>query len=842
MRKAITPIIATTLLVLITIVATSAAFFWVTAIQTSMQESAGSAILGSVSGCSRINLISMMGDKVIVQNTGCDDVTNVTLLIDGVLTSYGLSTPLSPGGSAIISFSNLLAGMDHCVKVLLSNGGESQLCSSASRNTLDAGYGYGCLNSSECGSGESCCNHVCFNPCDNDTECGSGFSCINPGSCTAYCEEIIIPGCTNNSECDDSNVCTNDLCGGGSCTHPSFANGQRTGCTGTTGCAGTGRICSCMSGNCSNTCGDGVCQTWENSGTCSNDCILTKGILFNVGGYFQKLYSYNSHWDGYNSWIGFSGFQPDVVVDKNNNILYLVYIDSSALMIRNATFTMDWSDPVEIVESARQTTEPSITIDDNGEIWVAYSDHESGSNGIYVKHSSDGITWSSEITVVNDSSNPMYDYPSIVQTRTGYGIVMTKTTGMMDYTAMWTSSSDGLTWNTPEEITPIGMGSKDTDLLADDEGNLYATFIDTTGIIRKSIDNGTTWTTISDDSMRWSQMYLIQSNDGKIVGLSHDGMYPKLYYSLDKTNFQTYDLGYSLVFNPSDFTFFQLPNDDYVAIADNAGLVIIYMDGLGFANGMDSDYSNWVRDNTGVIHTIYSYPSMMANEIRYTNSTDGLIFSTPITLNNYSPNSNIGYFIDNSDVCHIVFSDSSIKIFNATDCYNYGAAESIMSCSMTCKDPVMIQDNSNKYVMAYFDDMTAIKVSYATNPYDAGNWSAPVSISDWSHYEPHLIQDNNNVYWLVMRNSMTSLCAISNSTDAFTWSEPVDISTSSTICSYPVIFQDDAHNYHIIYNDLDMMTGGIKEITSNDGITWSSAEQINTNPPQNKNGIFYYVK
>ncbi|VVB80760.1 Uncharacterised protein [uncultured archaeon] len=143
MRKGITPIIATSLLILITVVTAAASFFWISSVQTTIENKVGNVISDSVTGCSRINLISMMGDEIVVQNTGCDTINNVTLLIDGVLTNYDLSTPLSPGSSAVISYSALTVNQDHCVKLLLSSGVTSQTCSSASENTVEGGYAGG---------------------------------------------------------------------------------------------------------------------------------------------------------------------------------------------------------------------------------------------------------------------------------------------------------------------------------------------------------------------------------------------------------------------------------------------------------------------------------------------------------------------------------------------------------------------------------------------------------------------------------------------------------------------------------------------------------------------------
>ncbi|VVB80761.1 Repeat domain in Vibrio, Colwellia, Bradyrhizobium and Shewanella [uncultured archaeon] len=163
MRKGITPIIATTLLILITIVTAALAFLWITSVQVRLEESTR---IGGIS-CSSIRLISMRGNEIVVQNTGCDTLNNITLLIDGILTDYDLSAPLAPGDSGIISFSSLTANREHCIKLVLRSGSVTQQCSSANHNTEDAGYGEsvippgpeGCVFENE----SSCSGEVWFN-------------------------------------------------------------------------------------------------------------------------------------------------------------------------------------------------------------------------------------------------------------------------------------------------------------------------------------------------------------------------------------------------------------------------------------------------------------------------------------------------------------------------------------------------------------------------------------------------------------------------------------------------------------------------------------------------------
>ncbi len=141
MRKAITPVVSIILLIVMTVSAALMAYFWISNIQTDLQNTVGSSVSGSsMSDCSRIQIISARGDRITLQNMGCDTISNVTLLIDGVLTSYDLSAPIAPGESAIITFDALEAVTLHSWIVGLDNGVTTSYTSPAARNTPSGGF------------------------------------------------------------------------------------------------------------------------------------------------------------------------------------------------------------------------------------------------------------------------------------------------------------------------------------------------------------------------------------------------------------------------------------------------------------------------------------------------------------------------------------------------------------------------------------------------------------------------------------------------------------------------------------------------------------------------------
>ncbi len=141
MRKCVTPIIAIVLLSLMTVGAVGVAFFWVSNVQSSISEQAGSSVGSSPgSDCSRLNIVSVRGNKVSVSNVGCDTVENVSVVVDGVLTEYEVS--LGPGQATTINLvESMSSGEEHCVTVTLPSGVRSTQCVSSSQATEEAGFG-----------------------------------------------------------------------------------------------------------------------------------------------------------------------------------------------------------------------------------------------------------------------------------------------------------------------------------------------------------------------------------------------------------------------------------------------------------------------------------------------------------------------------------------------------------------------------------------------------------------------------------------------------------------------------------------------------------------------------
>lgn len=123
MRKSVSPVVSTTLLVLLVIIAGAGAFLWIRNTQATLEQMAGEQAGNlPISQCSELQLISVRGDGVTVGNTGCDTISDLNLFIDDQLTEYNLQQPLGPGNADTINFGNLKAGETHSITIALGNG------------------------------------------------------------------------------------------------------------------------------------------------------------------------------------------------------------------------------------------------------------------------------------------------------------------------------------------------------------------------------------------------------------------------------------------------------------------------------------------------------------------------------------------------------------------------------------------------------------------------------------------------------------------------------------------------------------------------------------------------
>ncbi|MFA5303197.1 MAG: VCBS repeat-containing protein [Candidatus Nanoarchaeia archaeon] len=151
--KSITPVISVILLILLTIVASVSAYFFINSNVINL-ESQGNLDNYPGADNSRLNLVSITGTKAIIRNDGSSPVTEVVMFVNGELLNYTLDSPILPGELREINYISQGAGEDLEIKVIYNNGKITQATSPASKNTVSSGF-----NSSE---------ESYFNEADND--------------------------------------------------------------------------------------------------------------------------------------------------------------------------------------------------------------------------------------------------------------------------------------------------------------------------------------------------------------------------------------------------------------------------------------------------------------------------------------------------------------------------------------------------------------------------------------------------------------------------------------------------------------------------------------------------
>jgi len=221
--KSITPVISVILLILITIVASASAFFFINSSVLDLQ-SRGSIDAFPGSDNSRLNLVSITGSKALVRNDGTDPVTEMVVFINGELLNFTLDPPIMPGEVRQINYTAQDAGEDLDIKILYNGGKVEDGKSPANVNTESSGF----IEISNPDSGSETC---LINNINNTWFIGE----INGSN--YYC-------CGDDSALDDFFNLTNYCCNG------YFNNG-----------------------NCF--CGDGLCQSFENQSNCLLDCYTT---------------------------------------------------------------------------------------------------------------------------------------------------------------------------------------------------------------------------------------------------------------------------------------------------------------------------------------------------------------------------------------------------------------------------------------------------------------------------------------------------------------------------------------------------------------------------------------
>lgn len=176
-------------------------------------------------------------------------------------------------------------------------------------------------------------------------------------------------------------------------------------------------------------------------------------------------------------------------------------IDSadSEIRIRNSTDGVNWNSAVNVTNNTTSDSQPSIIQDSNGSLWIAWRTVESGPDGdVRVANSSDGYNWNASSWIFNDFSTDRFT--SLLQDRNGtYWAAWEHNVGNTSARIWLANSTNGVDRSAPFEATPLGVGGGcpcDPFIQKTSNGKFITTFTGADGdnnIFFSSSSNGVNW-------------------------------------------------------------------------------------------------------------------------------------------------------------------------------------------------------------------------------------------------------------------------------------------------------------------------------------------------------------
>jgi len=137
--KSITPVISVILLILLTIVASASAYFFINSSVSDLETQGGADTFPGSDG-SRLNLVSVTGSRAIVRNDGTSPVTEIVIFVNDELLNFTLDTPINPGELREINYTARQTGEDLEIKVIYNLGKTACSVSPAVKNTNASGF------------------------------------------------------------------------------------------------------------------------------------------------------------------------------------------------------------------------------------------------------------------------------------------------------------------------------------------------------------------------------------------------------------------------------------------------------------------------------------------------------------------------------------------------------------------------------------------------------------------------------------------------------------------------------------------------------------------------------
>lgn len=182
---------------------------------------------------------------------------------------------------------------------------------------------------------------------------------------------------------------------------------------------------------------------------------------------------------------------PSLVIDRNNDHIYAIWSDSrrahnseyDIYFSKSTDGGSTWSSDVRINDTFTSDGRriSNIAVDHNGHLYVVWYDSREGDHDIYFSKSTDeGVTWSDNIKVNDDSTaNQIFPDLAVDSQGTVYVVWTDERNDHQDiYAAI--SNDGGLTWSTDVKINDDTTTTDQNlpSLIVDEVGNLYCAWSD----------------------------------------------------------------------------------------------------------------------------------------------------------------------------------------------------------------------------------------------------------------------------------------------------------------------------------------------------------------------------
>lgn len=220
---------------------------------------------------------------------------------------------------------------------------------------------------------------------------------------------------------------------------------------------------------------------------------------------------------------------------SSDNYVYIVWVEESTdhsniYFAKSSDNGMNWETPTEISSVTEKVDDPSITVDNNGNIHIVWEGINSDDSGIYYINSSDhGMTWSEE--KILSTLSGISEYPSIVTDKNDHLHLIwedhTEEHGQIFYTQ---SLDSGDTWSEGEIISSDSADSGEPAITVNSQNTLHIVWRDSRHgeseiYYRKSADGGSTWDNefrITNDRYYSEYPAIFVTLDGSIRVIWHD--------------------------------------------------------------------------------------------------------------------------------------------------------------------------------------------------------------------------------------------------------------------------------------------------------------------------------